>query len=108
MVSVVGHIGVENMPGKTPSPTASVREFGAGAKIYLQRPADWRPYLLPTLNQYRIGSGGTKAGHSLGLGLQRELTPEWSLDFRYGTHWISSNSPQSRFSTLQAGARYSF
>jgi hypothetical protein len=108
MVSVVGHIGVENMPGKTPSPTASVREFGAGAKIYLQRPADWRPYLLPTLNQYRIGSAGTKAGPSLGLGLQRELTPEWSLDFRYGTHWISSNSPQSRFSTLQAGARYSF
>lgn len=110
MISAAATLGIAriNGDGPLPPPDATVRDVGVGLKVYLNQPADWRGYALPTLDTYHFNNGGNKTGGSVVLGLQRELSPAWALDFRYGAHWVSSNAPQSRFSTLQAGLRYSF
>ncbi|MFM2058208.1 MAG: hypothetical protein RLY71_2593 [Pseudomonadota bacterium] len=110
MISAAATLGIARMPGDgtQPLPDATVRDVGVGLKVYLNQPADWRVYAMPMVDTYHFSNGSTKSGTSLALGLQYEWNPAWALDLRYGAHRISSNAPQSSFSTLQAGVRYSF
>lgn len=110
MISAAVTLGLARIPGGGPQPLqdATVRDIGVGLKVYLNQPADWRVYALPTVDAYHFSGVGTKSGTSLALGLQYELTPAWALDFRYGAHRVRNNAPQSKFSTLQAGVKYSF
>jgi opacity protein-like surface antigen len=105
--SVEAVLGGLRFKGKGGTPKLDATQFGVNAKWYLM-PADLRPFATLGIGAYAFDPGSTRFGANAGLGLQFDVSPQLALEGRYAFHAVSSNAPNSRFSTLLVGVRFSF
>lgn len=105
--AVEGTIGRHEFEGKNGAPSLEAMQYGLNAKYYFAMPG-WRPFITGGIGAYDFDPGSTQFGASLGVGAQVSLNPQWSIEGRYTYHAISGNSPNSRYSTLLLGLRFSF
>jgi len=100
-------LGRHSFKGKGGLQDIDVLQYGVDAKLYFPMPS-WRPFVTAGIGGYDFDPGSTRFGANLGAGAQVDIAPRWSVEGRYAYHWVSGNSPNSRYSTLLLGLRYSF
>lgn len=84
-----------------------ITQFGLNAKAYLSA-APLRWFTTAGVASYRFDPGQSRTGVNAGLGLQYEITPQWSLEGRYSLHSVSGNASNSLFATATVGLRLAF
>jgi hypothetical protein len=100
-------IGLHRFKGKSGAPDVDVTQYGVNGKWYF--PAQqFRPFVTLGLGGYSFDPGSNRFGGNAGAGVQFDIAPQWSVEGRYTFHSVSGNSPNSRYSTLQLGLRYSY
>lgn len=105
--SIEATLAAHRFEGKGATPDVDVTQLGVNGKWYFGQPAV-RPFVTLGAGAYAFHPGSTRFGINAGAGAQFAIAPRWSLEGRYAYHSISGNSPNSRYSTLQLGVRYSF
>jgi opacity protein-like surface antigen len=100
-------VGMHQFKGKNASPDIDVTQFGVNGKWYFA-PGAFKPFVTLGLGGYAFDPGSTRFGVNAGAGAQLDVAPRWSIEGRYTFHGVSGNSPNSRYSTLLLGLRYSF
>ncbi len=106
-LSVEATLGTHRFRGKGAAPDIDATVLGLNGKWYFT-PQPTRFFATAGLGAYAFNPGSTRLGVSAGVGAQFQLTPQWSLEGRYGLHAVSNNSPLSMHSTLLFAARYAF
>jgi len=104
--AIEGTIGPHQFKGKNGGPDIDVTQYGVNGKWYFAVPL--KPFVTAGLSGYSFDPGSNRFGVNAGVGLQVSIAPRWSVEGRYTVHAVSNNSPNSRYSTLQAGLRYAF
>ncbi|MDB4884372.1 MAG: von Willebrand factor type domain protein, partial [Gemmatimonadetes bacterium] len=105
--AVEATLGFHSFRGKNASPNLDVTQYGVNAKLYFPM-TSWRPFVTAGAAGYSFDPGSTRFGVNIGAGAQFDIAPQWSIEGRYVYHAVSGNSPNSRYSTLLLGLRYSF
>lgn len=106
-LSAEATLGTHRFSGEGAAPDIDATVLGFNAKWYFT-PQPMRFFATAGLGVYDFNPGSTKAGVTVGAGAQFQLSPEWSLEARYGLHTLGGNSPFTTHSTLQLAARYAF
>jgi opacity protein-like surface antigen len=105
--SVEATLARHSFGGRNGGGDIDVTQFGVNGKWYFAQPG-FKPFVTLGVGSYAFDPGSTRFGVNLGAGVQVELSPHWSLEGRYSLNKVSSNAPNSNYSTLQLGLRYAF
>ena len=105
--SIEGTLATHRFKGTGAAPDIHVTQLGVNGKWYFGQPA-FKPFVTLGAGAYAFSPGSTRFGLNAGAGVQFDVAPRWSLEGRYAYHAIAGNAPNSRYSTVQLGVRYSF
>ena len=105
--SIEGTLGTHRFKSKGVAADVDATQIGLNGKWYFAQPG-FRPFLTLGAGAYAFDPGSTRFGLNAGAGIQFDIAPQLSLEGRYVWHRISGNAPNTSYSTLQLGLRYSF
>lgn len=105
--SIEATLGRNRFRGQSGATDIDVTQLGLNAKWYIT-PQPLRWFATAGVASYAFDPGSTRFGSNVGAGLQIDVAPNVSLEARYQLNLVSGNAPNSRFSTLQLGARLAF
>jgi opacity protein-like surface antigen len=105
--SIEGTLGLHRFKGKASAADIDVTQLGLNGKWSFPQQGI-TPFLTFGAGAYAFDPGSTRFGLNAGAGLRFPLTPQWSVEARYGFHHVLNNSPNTNYSTLQLGLRYGF
>jgi hypothetical protein len=110
--SLEGIYGFHHLNGAT-LPTVSIgdlnlHQFSINGKVYGSS-SPLRPFFNFGGGAYVFRPGvSTHGGLNIGVGVQRDITPNFAIEAMYNFHNVFTSGSSTRFSTVQGGVRFRF
>ena len=106
-LSVEATLAAHHFDGKNGADAIDVTALGIDAKYYVT-PAPLRWFVDGGIGLYAFDPGSTRFGGTIGGGVQYGLGHGWSIEGRYNLQSVTSNAPDTTWSTLQVAVRKAF
>ncbi|MCK9688551.1 porin family protein [Scleromatobacter humisilvae] len=106
-LSVEATLAAHHFDGKGGADAIDVTAFGVDAKYYVT-PAPLRWFVDGGIGIYAFDPGSTRFGGTIGGGVQVGLGHGWAIEGRYNLQSVTSNAPDTTWSTLQVAVRKAF
>ena len=106
-LSVEATLAAHHFDGKGSAADIDVTAFGVDAKYYVT-PAPLRWFVDGGIGVYAFDPGSTRFGGTIGGGVQVALGHGWAIEGRYNLQSVTSNAPDTTWSTLQIAVRKAF